>query len=613
MIRQPSTKSTKRRSFWRKISLTQKIGLLFLSFTLVVLPVLVTYLQYSTELFGRAGSGIFGNENTFSVQKITSFTAKAKIKQFPFNPEMTPLVVTPAEFGGNSLYVFPSSFNFLCNSTTKMPTTSLIVDRSTCDLVGKPGILQTVDEKGSMQFKEPSTVYSPDWTNSFDGLFGMALVKVAGKDYLYFAKHGENQNNFYNGKYYQGTIFPDIKAADCAAGYTGTTYNHCWDSFASFASFGWAPLERTSDGKVDTNLQLHDQGPVLWPSTPYKSSQGKNTGSGPYAPTLFVDNSSGFMYMYFINASSRTSRHCMSVARARIDSFGAAGSWSYYQNGNFSPATLPEGFSKENISDFYTKGASVASCIAEDKDAEFLHFNVAKIAGTEYYLGVGEDSPLGSTWRLWTRISKDLVNWSDPVVLDTDGHSWGGGAKYHYPTLLNLEGDNTNKMIDPDGFFILGKSATGKGGDENSGYQLNVMKLSLQVPGYTKKSREEKLISRYYKYFLGWDNNPTDSGFKWHEDYLKTNGCAADIKQFMSDPTFQDKSKNMTHNELVSLLYKAILMRSADGLEDGSVWWVNNLQSGTITRDTIVDEMFKRWEANQVCETGRDANWVQTQ
>lgn len=549
------------------------------------------------------------NMQSLKVEKLAEFQGKSKIKQFPYNPEITPLVMTPNTLLDQTIYVFPSGFNWVCSSNFKIPTSQVLIDREACSIVGKPGFLDTLSATGNMIFSPPSETNTTDWTNSYDGIFGADIVDIKGKKYFFFIKHGEHQNNKYQGNLYQGSVFPKVKAEKCAASYVDGVYRHCWDSFASFVSFAWAPLNKDSNGSVKTDIKLNDEGPILWPSTPYRGKNQINNGTGPYAPTLFIDDASRYMYVYFINASYKDRRHCMSVARAPIDSFGKAGSWKYYFSGKFKSNTLPANFSKDRVSDFYDIPAEEASCIASDPSAEFLHFNVAKIRNTDYYLGVGEDAPKNETWRMWVRISKDLVNWSEPTVLATADKNWGAGA-YHYPTFIDIYGTSTNKYIDPEGFYIIGKSATGDAADDTSGYQLNAMKIKLSSAVFPKKSREYSLISNYYKMFLGWDIPPQDPGYKWHESYLSKNGCLADIKNFMLNPDFIARSKAMSDEEYISLLYKVILKRPADNLDNGSKWWLNNLKNGNMTRDNIVDKMSENWEAKKVCETGLEANWV---
>lgn len=182
------------------------------------------------------------------------------------------------------------------------------------------------------------------------------------------------------------------------------------------------------------------------------------------------------------------------------------------------------------------------------------------------------------------------------------GTPWGDGA-YAYPTFLD-RGGKSNYEIDANEFYILGKYA-----NLGAGYDLNAMKLSLTIEGYsppTVPTDEENLISQWYKELLGWTEPMTSAGFLWHVQNFNQNGCNADVKNFTESSVFiNGLQKTTTNEQYVRVLYRAFLSREPDGLASGSLWWVNNLANGTYTRTTVIDALLASQEASNVCLTGR--------
>jgi hypothetical protein len=114
-------------------------------------------------------------------------------------------------------------------------------------------------------------------------------------------------------------------------------------------------------------------------------------------------------------------------------------------------------------------------------------FSVAKIKGTDYYLGIedsasGFDPKINGEWfNYWVglRISKDLIHWSDPIILeDTIVHNWPD-LKLGHPDLLN--GDfKTNNEIDPNGFYIVGSHTRGDGSWRVQQLNYKWLKINLE-------------------------------------------------------------------------------------------------------------------------------------
>jgi hypothetical protein len=119
-------------------------------------------------------------------------------------------------------------------------------------------------------------------------------------------------------------------------------------------------------------------------------------------------------------------------------------------------------------------------------------FSVAKITGTEYYVGI-EDGAAGFhpgvngqwfNYWLGLRISKDLIHWSDPLILDDTIVSDWGNLRMGHPKILS--GDfKTNNEIDSKGFYIIGSHTNGAGPEDWRVQQLNYKWLKISLEGAT--------------------------------------------------------------------------------------------------------------------------------
>jgi hypothetical protein len=405
--------------------------------------------------------------------------------------------------------------------------------------------------------------------------------------------------------------------SDCYTGYYynadgNSTFKHCWESFAQFISLAWAPYD-DSEGWTSTT-PMNDLGPIIWPSKGYRQIWNSDKlvahHNGFYEPKLFQDGA--YLYVTFKNGNdldmaTGQQAACISIARAPVNSQGVPGSWNNLYKGKFETPSLPPGFTKENIAAFYNSTFETrADCVFKDsisQISESINFNIAKLEGTDLFIGAEERVYNGGATRQWQmgiRISRDLINWSPLQVLSTGDCVWGCG-EYAYPTFLNAQGDS-NYKIDHRDFYILGKHAMVTEG----GFELKAMRLGLDIEGYAEPlTRAERLVLQYYREFLGWKMPVSDSGVQWHVAHLEANGCEADVMKFVTSQVFAPSKANLSNTEYVNVLYRAIISRPADGLSNGSQWWVAQLASGALTRDSIVANMYQGWEAKQVCNTGK--------
>ncbi len=134
------------------------------------------------------------------------------------------------------------------------------------------------------------------------------------------------------------------------------------------------------------------------------------------------------------------------------------------------------------------------------------------------------------------------------------------------------------------------------------GNQLVLNSKNIENRAASSKPNYDAITIRvqdHYKQLLGWGNMPSnDSGLLWHYNYVLTSGCLADTKNFISSQPFTLKKKTLTNEQYADLLFKLLTQRYDAA---STKYWANQLVSGKLNRDTLVDEMYKSPEVQQLC------------
>jgi hypothetical protein len=247
------------------------------------------------------------------------------------------------------------------------------------------------------------------------------------------------------------------------------------DHYAAFVCGSWTPYTAASDWGIQ---YFTDLGPLVWPSTGYQLSNGEKSSLGVGGPSA-IQADDGNMYLFYKDMSHyvvsghpdfpwEDGRHPgIKVARAPIsDALNPQAYKSFYQDpaGNqFWNPSLPAGFTKDNTTAFFRTPGPLASNILDDYD--YIRFSVAKVAGTNYYFGVGNYSDEADRWTdgngshptLKTALlySTDLVHWQGKRNIDAT-HDWTT-THFDYPIFLSSDG-SSNTSIDPNDFYVIGTS-----------------------------------------------------------------------------------------------------------------------------------------------------------
>ena len=238
-------------------------------------------------------------------------------------------------------------------------------------------------------------------------------------------------------------------------------------------------------------------GPIIWPATGYFLPNGYKSSYGCGNNTSIQDN--GYVYVFYKDQSYYNVGQSMGpgrlpgikVARAPISDAlnphayqtfyeDASGGWHWNQS-------LPAGFNKDNIKDYYkTPGPQGTTLLESDRD--YRRFAVAKVNGTNYYMGLGyfmdpdpnhrwynsNDGEWYSPEIMTLKYSTDLVHWyGDRHIYSASSYKT---TKFNYPIFLNANGW-TNTTIDENNFYVIGTNA------EENGVNNVVYKMQVYIPG----------------------------------------------------------------------------------------------------------------------------------
>jgi hypothetical protein len=210
--------------------------------------------------------------------------------------------------------------------------------------------------------------------------------------------------------------------------------------------------------------RFKSMGPIAWPTDGYIDNQGNQLSCGLRHPSSIVVEEtvkgarSEHIYVYYLDTSKTSTG--VKVARAEVKETipNMEGYFKVYngETGGFTENALPSGYETARIREFFTQKGPKSSPILETDFVQTCRFSVAKIFGTNLYLGVEEflDFRYGDKPRdeIALRLSTDLVHWGPRRVI-LSFPNWQSGL--NYPIFLRKDGSD-NTIIDADEFYIVG-------------------------------------------------------------------------------------------------------------------------------------------------------------
>ncbi len=345
--------------------------------------------------------------------------------------------IPPWQIGGGWHQLFiTTAHTYQCATPIDLTKSALRLDSRYCSL----------SSRGDTLGRTPSTISSnTDWRRNYYGVF--SSHSMGGRIVSFM--HGENKNEKIENNFFQNTINKNVQAEKCFSGYKSGVYEDCSEAYNAFVGMSWV----TSNASTGWGAQeFSDEGPVVWPSLGYIDSNGKKTSGGVRHPSSIV--SGDFIYLFYLDTSfsgEPGKAWGIKVARAPLASGGQPGSFNSYYAGRFDQSSLPKGFNKNQVSDFFARSGPKADIIFQSTSP--MRFSVAAIKGTNLFAGI-EETVEDGRWLLRLRTSKNLFQWSAPKNIISIPGNWDEGV-IHYPIFLDKSGWS-NTEIDFGDFYILG-------------------------------------------------------------------------------------------------------------------------------------------------------------
>ena len=237
------------------------------------------------------------------------------------------------------------------------------------------------------------------------------------------------------------------------------------EHYFGFIGLAWAPANESNGG-----FMAHDQGPILWPQAGYIDADGAQASHGVRHAYGLING--GFLYVFYLDTTDNEIR----AARAPLDHLFERGAFRLLANGAYSQPALPEGFDPANKS-FLKRKPGRADPILPGAPRS-MRFQAARLRGTPYFLGIEHRlikvDGKGS-YEAWLHLSRDLIHWSDGTAIPGSRAAQYAGAIGQRPVLVNRD-YSCLEEVDPDGFYIAGRSGRLKAG----GIQLRFTRIALE-------------------------------------------------------------------------------------------------------------------------------------
>jgi hypothetical protein len=402
------------------------------------------------------------------------------------NAEATPWALGTHRAGGWYSFLVSTAATYLCatpDNVFELTSEKNIADTSTCRLKQRAAI------NGR---NAPNANNLPLWRRDYYGALSGHLLETGPNNWtIYLINHGELQNDdpaMFPGSNGLATCAP---APDIGYGSLSCGAVNWWGSYNAFITMSSIPF--TQSALAGSEAVTTDYGPITWPSNGYiESLDGgatwiKATDGGVRHPSSILKD--GYIYVFYEDLSqgkeSEGRGPGIKVIRAPVTSSGIdPTSFRTYFENTFTDPALPPGY---DVSSYHkkwsTKGGRSGSLFPLNvvpalptpgtarpdmrHVSDIFSFSVARVNGTDLYLGVANELAKGVTIRL----SKDLLHWGEPTVVPGTGlNFWAGGVDLQRLPLLyarpaNADGDS-NTDIEPNDFYIIGTQTAQHGATE---------------------------------------------------------------------------------------------------------------------------------------------------
>jgi hypothetical protein len=283
-----------------------------------------------------------------------------------------------------------------------------------------------------------------DWDRNYLGAMGGVCIRGcdSANPRAFLIAHGENKNEYIDGKWIQNTVMPSVAAKTCFSGYSDGTYKDCWQTYSGF--IGALNVSIGDNGNIQ---DLKNYGPIIWPSAGYLDGHQHRVSHGVRHPSTFVYD--GYLYIFYIDTSdaspSDPSRAGgVKLARMAIPENDVRPIALPYWDGQFSDTnrSVPGDLDSDAVKALATPGGKATSLWPQSSGV--VKFAVAPTPNSKQslvptFLGVSEELGKDNRDRIYLRASHDLEHWSEPTLMKAATESGWQGGDLHYPEILAIK------------------------------------------------------------------------------------------------------------------------------------------------------------------------------
>ncbi|MCW5979504.1 MAG: twin-arginine translocation signal domain-containing protein [Bryobacteraceae bacterium] len=314
------------------------------------------------------------------------------------------------------------------------------------------------------------------WKKTYCGTFNVDVLPYDGREQWVFSiNHCENKNERFVRPF--GTFYVhnsinrnDPSGPDTSSGPTPTGYRDYQPGYFGFVSMSYAPV--TAETKWGVDLQQHDMGAILWPRTPFLTTDGKTKNPlyknpHPHPSSLVAEDprdGKKYIYVWAIETPAREDASNMIIAaRSPVEARGMPGSFLNFYRGDYTEPSLPKNMNQD-IAVLATLPGGPSEAIHPTCEGRMNRFFVAQLKRSGLFLSIesysvteGQERYLESALRL----SQDLRTWTERFVLPNSRvssrqiHSPTPPFGLYYPKFLSADGSSHYLIDESEPFYII--------------------------------------------------------------------------------------------------------------------------------------------------------------
>jgi hypothetical protein len=251
--------------------------------------------------------------------------------------------------------------------------------------------------------------------------FRVSMRGDSGCDSTYFNPSISVEGTFDNGYAGFGSVYLNKATGEILAFYHAEDHEGVAASIYGPAYYASVGLAISKDG----GRTFEKMGQVLTSHKP-KSASSTDGAQGVGGPSVIVDPSGQYLYMYFMDWTREAPWGDIGVARSRIEDGGRPGTWFKYYNGGFTERGL---------------GGRATLIVGGRVPGDWAAFpSVSFNSYLNQYLMV-----YAAKDGFYAMTSGDGITWASPTQLLTSATGWSGSRVSLYPTIIGEDDTHTGK------------------------------------------------------------------------------------------------------------------------------------------------------------------------